>query len=58
MMSASVLKGQSRLKARQLATNSVGNAQNRAATAGKLAGVFTWLNLFEPLKWSIIKKER
>jgi hypothetical protein len=27
-------------------------------TLEKLAGVSTRLNLFEPLKWSIIKKER
>jgi hypothetical protein len=58
MMSASVLMGQSWLKGQQLATNSVGNPKSRAATVGKLAGGFIWLNLFEPLKGSIIKKER
>jgi hypothetical protein len=42
----------------QLATNNVGNAQSRVATLGKLVGISTRLNHFEPLKWSIIKKER
>ena len=58
MMSAGILKGQPGLKGRQLATNSVSNAQSRVATVGKLAGVSTCLNLFEPLKGSIIKNER
>jgi hypothetical protein len=39
-------------------TNSVGNPQSRVATLGKLAGVSTRLNLFEPLKWPVFKKGR
>jgi hypothetical protein len=54
----SVLKGQPELKGPELATNSLGNAQSRVATLGKLAGFSTRLNLFEPLKWLIIRKER
>ena len=53
-----VLKGQPGLKGRELATNSVGKAQSGVATLGKLIGVSTRLNLFEPLKWFIINKER
>jgi hypothetical protein len=41
-----------------MATNSMGDAQCRVATVGKLAGVSIWLNLFGPLKWAVIQKER
>ena len=54
----SVLKGQPGLKGPELAANSVGNPQSRVAILGKLVGVSTRLDLFEPLKWLIIKKER
>jgi hypothetical protein len=54
----SVLNGRPGLKGRELAANSAGNAQGGAATLGKLAGVSTRLNLFEPLKWTMIRRER
>jgi hypothetical protein len=41
-----------------MVTNSVGNAQCRVATLGKLAGISIRLNLFGPLKWAMIQKER
>jgi len=45
-------------EAEPVATNSLGDAQSRVATRGKLAGISTRLNLFEPLEWPVIKKER
>jgi hypothetical protein len=45
-------------EAQPVVANSLGDARSRVATRGKLAGVFPRLNHFEPLKWSVIKKER